>query len=719
MDVLTGFRAVPAEAPLAMPVQSLRVAPKQTGRPISSPRAEGLRRLLVIGGATAMACAAEWQMKLVLAVNGLTPLAVIMLALFAALFAWIALSFTSAIAGFVSLLAGGGRRLGVGTGPPPPPTTRTALLMPCYNESPVRVISGLQAIWESLRDAGHDDAFDIFILSDTTNPDVWIEEEAAFLALRRRTGAERIFYRRRKKNIARKAGNIADWVTRWGGAYPQFLILDADSVMQAETLLWLVAAMESHPDVGIVQTLPIITCGSTLFARSQQFAGRIYGPLIAHGIAWWHGAEGNYWGHNAMIRTRAFAGHAGLPELRGRKPFGGHILSHDFVEAALIRRAGWAVHMVPALAGSYEESPPGLFDIAVRDRRWCQGNLQHLGVLPARGLHWISRLHLMTGIGSYITAPLWLLFMLAGVLIALQARFIQPDYFPAGKSLFPVWPVVDPVRAMWMFVGTMALLLVPKLLGCVAVLLHRADRRGCGGGVRLLASLLLESLIAGLMAPVFMLTQSIDVASILSGRDSGWNPQRRDGASPPLRETAYLYRRHTVLGLAMGITAWLISPSLALWMSPVVLGLALAIPLVVLTSRRDTVLAPLGLLRIPEEVSPPSVLARAAELSRELALAGRDSPPMPDRLLVDRELLAAHRDMLPQPRRGWIEPLEVPLLTGRAKLEEAPTLALAWANMTIDERAACLADGPALDVIIARSMECGFAGGEASADGAE
>ncbi len=713
MDVLITLQAVPPDAPLVMPEQSLRVAPTHAKSPVSSPRAIGLRRLLVIGGAIVLTGIGEWEMKLVLAVNGLTPLAVIMLALFAALFAWIALSFTSALAGFFSMLAGGGRRLGVGAGSPPPPTTRTALLMPTYNESPVRVMAGLQAIWESLRDAGHAEDFDIFILSDTTNPDVWIEEEAAFLALRRRTGSGRIFYRRRKKNIARKAGNIADWVTRWGGAYPQFLILDADSVMRAETLLWLVAAMERHPDAGIIQTLPIITGGTTLFARSQQFAGRVYGPLVAHGIAWWHGAEGNYWGHNALIRTQAFAGHAGLPELSGRKPFGGHILSHDFVEAALIRRAGWAVHMIPALAGSYEEGPPGLLDIAVRDRRWCQGNLQHLGVVLGRGLHWVSRLHLMTGIGAYVTSPLWLLFILTGMLIALEARFIQPDYFPAGKSLFPVWPVVDPVRAMWMFVGTMALLLIPKLLGCVATLLNGADRRGCGGGVRLLIGLLIESLISGLIAPIMMLTQSVDVASILSGHDSGWTPQRRDGDAPPLRETAYFYRRHTVLGLAMGVTAWLISPSLALWMSPVVLGLALAIPLVALTSRRDKVLAGLGLLRIPEEAGsppgPPAVLARAASLSRELALSGRDAPPMPDRLLFDPELLAAHRDMLPPPRGRWTEPLEVPLLTGRAKLEEAPSVAAAWAAMTGEEKAACLADGSALEAIVARSREAGIA----------
>ena len=290
-------------------------------------------------------------------------------------------------------------------------------------------------------------------------------------------------------------------------------------------------------------------------------------------------------------------------------------MSHDFVEAALMRRAGWAIHMVPALPGSYEECPPSLTDLAIRDRRWCQGNLQHAAVLPTRGLHPISRLHLLTGIGSYITAPLWLLFLLCGILIAVQARFVPPNYFPAGRSLFPQWPVIDPVRAMWMFVGTMALLLIPKLLGRFAM--QRADRRGCGGALRLLASLVLETILAGLMAPVVMLTQSLHVVTILFGRDSGWNAQRRDDGSVPFRVTAAQYRWHTVLGLLLAGAAWAVSSSLALWMAPVVLGLALAIPLAAFTARRSAGLAwrHLGLLRIPEEVQPPDVLSRANRLT--------------------------------------------------------------------------------------------------------
>jgi membrane glycosyltransferase len=644
----------------------------------------------VIGGAVVLTIAGAHEMYLVFAVNGVTPLAIFMMALFLALFAWIALSFTSGLAGFCSMLAGGGCRLDTGPATPLPRlASRTALLMPTYNEQPARVMAGLQAIWESLRETSAAAAFDLFILSDTTDPHIWIAEEAGFLALREHCdGHAHIFYRRRPKNVARKSGNVADWVTRFGAAYAQFLILDADSLMNGETLVRLAGAMQRHPDVGLIQTLPIITGATTLFARVQQFAGRVYGPLIAHGIAWWHGTEGNYWGHNAMIRTRAFAEQAGLPELRGRKPFGGPIMSHDFVEAALMRRGGWAVHMVPGVAGSYEEAPPTLTDLGVRDRRWCQGNLQHLAVLPARGLSAISRLHLLTGIGSYLTAPLWLLFILTGILIAVQARFVPPDYFPQGKSLFPQWPVVDPVRAMWMFVATMALLLVPKLLGCLAILLRRDERRGFGVP-RLAGGILFETVVAGLIAPVVMLTQTIDVIAIMLGRDSGWNAQRRgDGAIPP-RETRRLYRRHTVLGLLLGAVAWAVSLSLALWMLPVVLGLALAIPLALLTGRASSG----GLLRTPEDVMPPPVVARAAALQREWQAA---SVPDVAQLLHQPSLLAAHTAMLPPPRRPRVDPIDATLVLARAKLDEAEELDDALKALSAVELAAGLGDAVAL-----------------------
>ncbi len=649
------------------------------------------RRLLVLGSAMLLTVFATREMHLVLGAAGTSPLEIAILALFVSLFAWIALSLVSSLCGFVSLLAARPP-----ANLPAASLPKTALLMPAYNEAPARIMAALAVIHADLAQQNLADSFDIFILSDTTDPDAWIAEEAAFLALRAQTGASGIFYRRRPHNAERKAGNIADWVRRWGSAYPQFMILDADSVMTAPCIARLAAAMAGTPGAGLIQSLPVIVGAQTLFARLQQFAGRLYGPMIAHGIAWWHGAEGNYWGHNALIRTEAFAAAAGLPTLPGRKPFGGHIMSHDFVEAALIRRAGWAVHMLPALSGSFEECPPSLSELAVRDRRWCQGNLQHMAVLPARGLHPISRLHLLMGIGSYVTAPLWMLFLILGIMISVRARFVPPDYFPAGPSLFPTWPVVDPVRSMWVFIGTMAVLLGPKLLAWLALLTSRRDRQAFGGALRTLLGVLTETLLAGLLAPVTMLTQSASVATILFGRDAGWMPQIREDGQVPFRDTLRQYLPHTLTGLVLGLTSYAISLPLLLWMSPVVLGLALAAPLAALTARRTAgqALRRAGLLRTPEEAAPPPVLLQARSLQPAFAQPPTDAIA---RLVADPALMAAHRAMLPPPRSPG-DPFDPALLVGLAKLAEMDTLAAAQA-LTRPERAAVLANAEGLRMI--------------------
>jgi membrane glycosyltransferase len=700
----SGLPAMPDEAPLAMPVQDLRIRPDRVAPPDTAPRGMALRRIAIFCATLLLTLFGAREMALVLDVSTpFTPGAAV-LALFVPLFAWIALSFVSSLCGVASIVARGGRGLGIDPEAPLPVLHgRTALLMPVYNEDPRRVLAGLEAMQEALREVGTADSFDIFILSDTTDPDAWAREEEAFLALRARAGADaRIFYRRRPRNTDRKAGNIADWVRRHGGAYPQFLILDADSVMSAEALIRLAAAMEAHPRVGLIQSLPVIVNGRSLFARMQQFAGRLYGPVIAHGIAFWHGAEGNYWGHNAMIRTAAFAEAAGLPHLPGRKPFGGTIMSHDFVEAALMRRRGWAIHFVPALPGSYEESPPALSDLAIRDRRWCQGNLQHLGVLPTRGLHPVSRSHLLVGIGSYITAPLWLLFLVCGVLLALQARFVLPVYFPAGPALFPDWPVFDPVRAKWVFIGTMGLLLVPKLLAWAAMLMDRSWRRGHGGTVRSLVSVVIETVLAGLLAPVTMLTQSVDVVSILSGRDSGWSAQTRDDGRLPMRQVARLYWQHTVFGILFGVAAFLVSPYLAAWMSPVVIGLALAIPLATWTARRSAGqgLRRAGLLLIPEEREPPSILSRTLALRIEWDRLAPEGEAL-ERLRADPALLAAHRAMLPPPALPRPDAVDPNLAIGRARVAVASSAAEALAALTRAEKAALLGDQEGLNALLA------------------
>jgi membrane glycosyltransferase len=674
---------LPVESPMAMSTQALRDfrAHNHVGRtPVS------LRQAYILIGTAALTLAGCYEMYDVLKVGGITVLEAMVLGLFGLLFAWIAFSFMSNLAGFFVLLLRMRDPLGIDPKTPVASIrSSNAMLLPTYNEDPYRIMARLRAICESVEETGCGAQFDWFVLSDSTDPSIWIAEEKTFLQLRRDLDA-RVFYRHRPQNTARKSGNIEDWVKRFGSGYDHMIILDADSLMTGDTIVRLVAAMERNPGVALIQTLPIVVNAKTLFARLQQFAGRLYGPLIAAGIAWWHGSEGNYWGHNAIIRVRAFAQDAGLPELRGRKPFGGHILSHDFVEAALMRRAGWEIRMAPALGGSFEECPPSLLDFAARDRRWCQGNLQHLAIIPARGLHWVSRLHLLTGIGAYLTAPLWLIFLVLGILISLQAQFVRPEYFPKGFSLFPTWPAQDPVLAAWVFLGTMGLLIVPKLLAYVLLLTQAGQRRQFGGGLRALMGILVETLLSGLIAPVMMIFQSCAVAEILVGRDAGWQVQRRDDGAVPRREIVRRYALPTLFGVVMAVSAYAVSLPLLLWMAPVVAGLLLAVPIAMLSSTAAPELHPSKLFNTPEQTAPPKVLRRA----NELANASRRAVSCPLReLRSDSDLLAAHLNSLAEVARirGQVDPH---IAVARAKIEDAESFEEALGYLNARETRAVL-----------------------------
>jgi membrane glycosyltransferase len=653
------------------------------------------RRALVFAATLALTAAAGYEMYQVLNVSRMTALQVALLVVFTVNVVWIALPCVNGLIGFLALWSGRGvsglplPSLPLGS----PLMTRTALLMPIHNEAPQRVFARLQTIYESLAALGVLDHFAIFILSDTTDPELWLEEEAGFWELRRRTkGDRRIFYRHRPKNIRRKAGNIADFCQRWGAQYDHMVVLDADSLMTGQALVQLVAAMEASRDAGLIQTLPLVVNRHTLFARAQQFAARLYGPVLATGLAYWHRGDSNYWGHNAIIRTKAFIDSAGLPDLPGRPPFGGPILSHDFVEAALLRRAGWKVYLVPEITGSYEESPPSLLDFAERDRRWCQGNLQHSRVVPAAGLHWLSRLHLVTGIMSYLASPIWLLFIILGILLALQAHFLRPAYFPQGFALFPTWPIFDPERALRLFVCTMAVLIAPKLFSYILLLKDRQARRCCGGTLRTAMSVLLEIVLSSLTAPVMMLMQSAAVLGIVTGRDAGWKAQRRDDGSIPFREFVRRHRNHTLCGVLLAGVAYSVSPVLLAWMSPIVLGLVLAIPVSAVTGWQvpGKAVRRLGLLTTPEEIAPPAVLQRANELVHEWASTRPQLTDVFTRLASDAQLRALHTVMLsttPERRKGEYD---VDLLLGLAKLDEADNLEEATALLSDREKLAVL-----------------------------
>ncbi|MBU1379036.1 MAG: glucans biosynthesis glucosyltransferase MdoH [Alphaproteobacteria bacterium] len=589
------LQSVPAGAPLDMPEQDLRASP---GRLAALLDLRG-RRVAIFGGTAGATAVAGGVMASLLSTGGFTVLDAAALALFLVLFGWTVFGFASATAGFVvQWRAARPRR------PEPQPVilTRTALLMPTYNEDPGRVLAAVQAIREDLVRLGVSELYDVFLLSDTRDETTARHEVVGMLRVRARLGPDaRIFYRRRPQNTDRKAGNVADWVRRFGGAYEAMIILDADSVMSADTIVRLTAEMEADPKLGLLQTAPNLVGAETLFARLQQFAARTYGGMLAAGQDWWSGAEGNYWGHNAIIRVKAFASCAGLPHLPGRRPFGGHIMSHDFVEAALMRRGGWAIRLNARLGGSYEEAPPTIVDMARRDRRWCQGNLQHLGVVGASGLHWISRLHLARGVLSYVTSPLWLLMVGFGATAWL------------GQIGEPVRVHGD--AAVWLFATTMAMLITPKLLAGVLALRERTAP-GARRTLGLWVGIGLEVILSALVAPVLMLMQSAAVFDVLIGRDSGWNAQQRDAGRLSRKEAWRSHRGHVIIGVTGAVIAWLLDPAIFWWTSPVSLGLFLSAPLSLLMARTDLggLFRTMGLLTTPEERQVPPVVARAVAL---------------------------------------------------------------------------------------------------------
>lgn len=610
--------AVPPAAPLAMPAQDLATAP-----PLVVPRnphgvAMAPRRLFVWCATAALVAGGSATLARVFAPGGLTTIEYVLIGLFTLNAAWVALCFWSALAGLWVCLRGASRD---GLAAPLPPALplpgRTAILLPTYNEDPQRVCVTIEALYRELDALGALAAFEFFVLSDTTNPDLWIAEETAWDLTRRRLGATgRLFYRRRYLNHARKAGNIEDFCTRWGGRYAHMLILDADSVMSAEAVLHLVRLMSTNADVAVLQTVPRLVNRHTLFARAQQFATAMYGPVLAAGYAWWFGPGSNYWGHNALIRVSAFAAHAGLPVLPGRPPFGGHVLSHDFVEAALLRRAGWRIHLLPALPGSYEESPPTLLDHAARDRRWCQGNLQHAALLGTAGFPLLSRFHLLNGIMAYVASPLWLLFLVTGLAAAVQGRFQLPVYFFPDRTPYPMWHVMDPQLALSLLVATTAVLLVPKACGWLAVAANPVAARGFGGRLRAFASMGVETVYAALSAPVQMLLQTRACWEVLTGRDAGWGVQARDDRGLTWRVClAHLYLL-PVVGSVLAGAAWYVYPGLLGWLLPAVAGMLLA-PLLAWLGARPAagrLARRLGLLTTPEENSPPPVLRRQAAI---------------------------------------------------------------------------------------------------------
>ncbi len=539
--------------------------------------AAGTPAVLVAGGA------AEWSAWLFMH-----------LVLLAVLTGWVAAGFFTALMGVLVAWRGDPHAMSAAqvAGSPLASRTRTAIIMPICNEQVDRVFAGLRATCESLLQTGHAGQFDVFVLSDSADAATCAEELAAWRGLRSAVGpALQVFYRWRRRRVRRKAGNVADFCRRWGRSYDYFVVLDADSVMSGDCLVTLAKLMDRHPRVGILQTAPATDGIDTLHARIQQFASRQAGRLFTAGMSYWQLGESHYWGHNAILRSDAFIRHCSLARLPGRGGLSGDILSHDFAEAALMRRAGYEVWLVPDLGGSYEQQPPNLVEELRRDRRWCEGNLMNLRLLAEPGLAPAHRWMLFTGALSYLASPLWLLFLLASAL---------------------AWQGGGPgVPALALFACSASLLLVPKLLA-VALLAFSGEAARHGGWSRVLPGVLLEALWSLLLAPVRMAAHTLFCTAALTGIGIRWQSPPREAEALPMSDALRRFAPFSALAAAASVAGVLADPAVALWLMPVTLPLLASPVLAVIGSREDAgrALRAQGLLCTPEEIARPLLLWR-------------------------------------------------------------------------------------------------------------
>ncbi|MDN4590524.1 glucans biosynthesis glucosyltransferase MdoH [Xenophilus aerolatus] len=528
--------------------------------------------------------------------------------LYGLLSGWVVTGFVTALMGFYVSVRGDKHALSAKqvANHPMNPEARTAIIMPICNEDVATVFAGLRATCESVANTGHAQQFDVFVLSDSYNPEIAKAERAAWEELRAALAEHpnqpqvEVYYRLRTRRTHRKAGNVADFCRRWGKDYRYMVVLDADSVMSGDCLTSMVKLMEANPSAGIIQTATQAIGHVTLHARAQQFASRVTGRLFTLGMQFWQLGESHYWGHNAIIRVEPFMKHCALAPIKGTGGMSGGIMSHDFVEAALMRRAGYHVWLVSDLVGSYEQQPPDLLAELQRDRRWCQGNLQNARLMAEPGIAPVHRAMFVTGTMAYVSAPLWLAFLTLGTALWLT-----------GSSLVEHWMVM-PMELAGLWLWTLCLLFLPRILGITAVLM-RGEQKQYGGVASLLKSAVLESAMAIVQAPVRMLAHSLFVVVALTGIKLDWKSPPREAAAVPWREAAARLLPMSGIVAALGVAVALIDASALVWLMPVALPLLLAIPMAVVTSQiaLGTSMREANFLLIPEESRSPAVLRRA------------------------------------------------------------------------------------------------------------
>jgi membrane glycosyltransferase len=599
-----------------------------TAAPAAWEQAAKSRRRVLLALITLSAVGASTLLAQVLPAFDNAALRTLQIALYALLFAWVSAGFFTAMMGFWVLWRGDAHAMSASSVGHKPihMSARTAIVMPICNEQVATVFAGLRATCESLAATGASSLFDVYLLSDTSDPEIRAAELAAWAELRHECGsAGRIYYRWRQRRTKRKAGNVADFCRRFGRKYRYMVVLDADSVMSGDCLVKLVRLMEAHPSAGIMQTAPQ-ACGlDTVHARSQQFSGRVTGRLFTAGMQYWQLGESHYWGHNAIIRIEPFMKHCALAPLQGHGGLSGELLSHDFVEAALMRRAGYHVWLVHDLHGSYEQQPPNLLEELQRDRRWCQGNLQNARLMAEPGLHGVHRAMLFTGMLAYLSAPLWLVSVLLGAGLWMWGGVASGA---EGRAV--------PLEIAGLWAATVLMLALPRVMGVLAIVMTGQQRR-YGGTSALVRGAFLEAGLSLLQAPVRMMAHTVFVVVALTGLKLDWKSPPREandiGWADALQRFGLI---SSVVGAIAVAVLWL-QPQASLWLAPMGLPLLLAVPLAVLTSRSALGQRLLAnrLLVTPEEHSAPRVLRRAWAHARRAAPAPQWRDTLTDPWLFD------------------------------------------------------------------------------------
>lgn len=654
-----------------------------------------LRRFALTAVVVAQTVFATDVMRQVLPYRGGNWVEIGLIALFALLFMWISVGFWIGMTGFVLRRFGGDRhsllRRHNSAELDATPLTRTAIVMPIYHEPVERTLGGLRAIYRSLERTGKLADFDFYILSDSRAPGYWMAEKEAWYRMCNELGAAgRLFYRRRTLNMNYKSGNIADFLRRWGKRYEYMIVLDADSLMEGDTLLRLVQLMQREPQVGLIQTNPVLVNAKSLFARAQQFANQVYGPLFSTGLAAFQLGEAAYWGHNAIMRTSAFMAHCGLPKMRGFGLFKGPIASHDFVESAYMARAGYEVWLEPALGGSYEESPPTVVDELTRDKRWAKGNLQHLWVLlTTPGLRWAHRMAFVNGIMSYCASPLWLAFLALSTVSAARLVLQPIEYFPQAHSLFPQWPQWDPLMALKLAASTLFLLFFPKFLAVADVLLSRR-RSAHGGLLRMLVSVKLEMIVSTLLAPIRMLAHSRYVIEALFNVSLRWAGQNR-GDETSWSAALSSQAPGSILAAAWAGFAWSLDPMFFYWSLPVAIPLILAAPTSVMFSRvgPGDALRNTGLLLVPQERNGDALIADMEHGAALGPRAGDDDTRAFVEAVIDPVLNRMHADAA-RGRASGAKREHLRHLCGRCMLNGPSALTLKQLSLLAQDRESLL-----------------------------